>query len=60
MPVRIAEPTVKGSRELFGLANAIGAAQFVLQSQGDLTPISASDKWQDRVKGIWGLFGGKS
>lgn len=59
MPVRVAEPSVKGARDQYGLANAIGAAQFVLQSQDELSTISGGSRWQDRVKGIWGLFGGK-
>lgn len=58
MPVRVAEPQVKGTRDHVGIANVIGAAQFILQTQDELYTISGGTSWQDRVKGIWGLFSG--
>jgi cell division protein FtsA len=60
MAVRVAEPSVYKGKSNVGLANAIGAAQFVLQTYDDLEPISGAASWQERVKGLWTLLSGKS
>ncbi len=60
MPVRIVEPNIKNGKPQVGLAAAIGAISFVLQTSEDLSPISKSDSWQDRAKGLWSMFSGKN
>jgi cell division protein FtsA len=60
MPVRVVEPNIKNGKPQIGLAAAIGAISFVLQTSEDLAPISKSDSWQDRAKGLWSMFSGKN
>jgi cell division protein FtsA len=60
LEVRQAEPVVYKNKDNVGLANAVGAAQFILQTYGDLEPISGTASWQERVKGFWSLLAGKS
>jgi cell division protein FtsA len=58
--VRQAEPQVFRGKSNLGLANVVGAAQFILQTYDDLEPISGTASWQERVKGLWTLLSGKS
>ena len=60
MPVRVIEPNIKNGKPQVGLAAAIGAISFILQTSEDLSPISKSDSWQDRAKGLWSMFSGKN
>ena len=60
MPVRIIEPNIKNGKPQVGLAAAIGATSFLLQTSEDLSPISKSESWQDRAKGLWSMFSGKN
>ena len=60
MPVRVIEPNIKNGKPQIGLAAAIGATSFLLQTSEDLSPISKNDSWQDRAKGLWSMFSGKN
>jgi cell division protein FtsA len=60
MTVRVVEPNVKNGKPQIGLAAAIGATSFLLQTSEDLSPIAKSDSWQDRAKGLWSMFSGKN
>ena len=60
MPVRVIEPNIKNGKPQVGLAAAIGAISFVIQTSEDLSPISKSESWQDRAKGLWSMFSGKN
>ena len=60
MQVRVIEPNIKNGKPQVGLAAAIGATSFVLQTSEDLSPISKSESWQDRAKGLWSMFSGKN
>lgn len=60
MPVRVIEPNIKNGKPQVGLAASIGAISFLLQTSEDLSPISKSDSWQDRAKGLWSMFSGKN
>ena len=60
MQVRVIEPNIKNGKPQIGLAAAIGATSFVLQTSEDLSPISKSESWQDRAKGLWSMFSGKN
>ena len=60
MQVRVIEPNIKNGKQQIGLAAAIGATSFVLQTSEDLSPISKSESWQDRAKGLWSMFSGKN
>lgn len=59
LPVRAAEPRLLGGKDVSGMAASLGAAQFVLQAQDDLSTISGGETWQDKVRGIWSMFSGK-
>jgi cell division protein FtsA len=59
LKVRVAEPKIKEAKGQVGLAAAIGAAYFVLQSQNDLTPIRHETGWQDLAKGLWSQVTGR-
>lgn len=60
MPVRANEPSIKNGKGQPGLASAVGAIVFILQTSDDLTPITGGDSWQDRVKGLWSMLSGKN
>ena len=60
MSVRVIEPNIKNGKPQIGLAAAIGATSFLLQTSEDLSPISKSESWQDRAKGLWSMFSGKN
>ena len=60
MAVRVIEPNIKNGKPQIGLAAAIGGTSFLLQTSEDLSPISKSDSWQDRAKGLWSMFSGKN
>jgi cell division protein FtsA len=60
MPVKVVEPNIKNGKPQVGLAASIGATSFLLQTSEDLSPISKSDSWQDRAKGLWSMFSGKN
>lgn len=60
MPVRVSEPSIKNGRGQVGLAAAVGATSFLLQTSDDLSPIAGSESWQDRVKGLWSMLSGKN
>ena len=60
MAVRVIEPNIKNGKPQVGLAAAIGAISFVIQTSEDLSPISKSESWQDRAKGLWSMFSGKN
>lgn len=60
MPVRVSEPSIKNGKGTVGLAAAVGATSFLLQTLDDLSPIAGSESWQDRVKGLWSMLSGKN
>lgn len=60
MPVRVSEPRIKNGRDHVGLAAAVGATSFILQTSDELSPISGGESWQDRVKGLWSMLSGKN
>ena len=60
MTVRVSEPSIKNGRGQVGLAAAVGAISFLLQTSDELSPIAGSESWQDRVKGLWSMLSGKN
>ena len=59
LPVRAGEPRLLGGKDAVGMAGALGAAQFILQSQDDLSTISGGESWSDKVRGIWSMISRK-
>lgn len=60
MHVRVGEPSIKNGRDQVGLAAAVGAVVFLLQTSDELSPIAGGESWQDRVKGLWSMLSGKN
>jgi len=59
LPVRAAEPRLLGGKDAVGMAASLGAAQFILQANEDLSTISGGESWQDKVRGFWSIISGK-